>query len=310
MFKTKPVTYLKTKNPDDLKKYIYSHAPVQVHGLIDHWPALQWTFAALSEQLGSRVVKVLLDLPKYGGVLKGGQEAYEKVMSFKEFVGKINQNGEAPCYLGYSRATDFLQEKTNSYDFSPLTTPTKEATDTRLWIGSAGTCSGLHTDLKDNIFAQIVGRKKVFLVPKNQTHLSYPFIDNLVNSQVDPENYDPTKFPKFMKADVYSTTVGPGDVLFIPRGWWHYLRSEDPSISINHWFGPPVSAATYLALLTRLGPSYLKRTLVDMIQYGIRGKPYRKEFFFSPASTGERLWNLIRYGNFSKENDPVAKEKK
>lgn len=231
-------------------------------------------------------------------------------MTFKEFVDKILNNNGSPCYLGYSRATDFLQEQVKSYDFAPLTIETKHPTDTRLWIGSSGTCSGLHTDLKDNIFAQIVGTKKVFLVPMNQTHLSYPFIDNLVNSQVDPENYSIEKFPKFARADVYETTVGPGDVLFIPRGWWHYLRSEQPSISINHWFGPPVSAATYLGLLARLGSSYLKRTLVDMVQYGILGKTYHKEFFFSPQSTGERLWNLIRHGNFSKENDPVLDDGK
>lgn len=306
MFTTKPVAKIASNNPKDLTPYILNRSPIQIHGLIDQWPARSWTFESLQENLGDRLVKVLLDLPKQGGVLKGGQEAYEKKMSFSDFVEKIlkNQN-DSPCYMGYSKATDFLKDYVNSYDFSPLTIPTKYATDTRLWIGSAGTCSGLHTDLKDNIFAQIVGKKRVFLVPFKQTHLVHPFIDNIVNSQVDPEHYDFKKFPKFVKADIYSTVVGPGDVLFIPRGWWHYLRSEDPSISINHWFGAPVSSLTYLALLIRLGPSYIGQTLVDMVRYGLLGKQYKKDFFFTPQSTGERLLNLIRYGNFSKENDPV-----
>lgn len=306
MFTSQPVPTMQASSPEELKKSILLRKPILVKGAIDQWPALKWSFASLSQSLGDQIVKVLLDLPKYGGVLPQGQEAYERKMPFKDFVERILQNKGSPCYMGYSRATDFLKEYVNSYDFSPLTIPSTHPTDTRLWIGSAGTCSGLHTDLKDNIFAQIVGKKKVFLIARNETHLCYPFIDNLVNSQVDPENYDPQKFPKFMRANVLETTVGPGDVLFIPKGCWHYLRSENPSISINHWFGPPVSAAIYLALLARLGPSYVSRTFVDMFKYGILGKTYKKEFFFSPASTGERLWNLIRHGNFSKENDPVT----
>jgi len=27
----------------------------------------------------------------------------------------------------------------------------------------------------------------------------------------------------------------PGDVLFIPRHWWHYVESLETSISINTW---------------------------------------------------------------------------
>jgi lysine-specific demethylase 8 len=26
----------------------------------------------------------------------------------------------------------------------------------------------------------------------------------------------------------------PGDMLFIPRGWWHYVRSLDKSISVSN----------------------------------------------------------------------------
>jgi len=308
MLETIPVPRAEITNPQEFISSIESRMPLQVHGLINDWDALGWRFDALTEKYGERKVKVLLDMAKFSGILEGGQENYEKIMSFADFVKKILSNPDSPCYMAYSKATDFLTEEMDAYNFSNITPHLSYPVDTRLWIGSANTCSGLHTDLKDNIFAQVIGQKKVFLVPANQTHLVYPFIDNIVNSQVNPEQYEPDKFPKFASATVYSTVVKPGDILSIPRGWWHYLRSESPSISINHWFGKPVSAYTYLSLLIKLGSPYLKRTFADMYRYGILKKEYKKEFFFTPASTGERLFNLIRYGDFSKENDPANKD--
>jgi lysine-specific demethylase 8 len=61
-----------------------------------------------------------------------------------------------------------------------------------------------------------------------------------------------------------------------------------------------------MLLLLRLGPRYMERTLLDMIRYSVLGHSYRKDFFFTPPSTGERLYNLMRHGNFSRNNDPVA----
>jgi lysine-specific demethylase 8 len=31
-------------------------------------------------------------------------------------------------------------------------------------------------------------------------------------------------------------TLGPGDALFFPPGWWHSMRSESTSFSLSMWF--------------------------------------------------------------------------
>jgi len=33
-----------------------------------------------------------------------------------------------------------------------------------------------------------------------------------------------------------SVELGPGDLLFIPPGWWHGMRSESTSFSVSMWF--------------------------------------------------------------------------
>jgi lysine-specific demethylase 8 len=292
---------------DAMLDAIAARRPILVRGLTTGWDAAGWTFDSLRDRAGDQTVKVLVDLPDTGGVLAGGQESYKRDMPFTEFLDMAARPDlEAPCYLGYVRPAELIPGYEHAFDFGPMTPRSEHPTDTRLWIGSARTCSGLHSDLKDNVFAQIQGRKRVILVPFGQIQHVYPFVHNIVNSMVDPEHLDVTRFPRFLKADVATCVVEPNDVLYIPRGWWHYLRSESPSISINHWFGPQIPSRLFLALLCRLGPRYVGRTLIDLVRYSLLGRRYHKDFFFTPPSTGERLFDLIRHGDFSRDNDPAA----
>jgi lysine-specific demethylase 8 len=305
-FQPVPVSSAISKTPKGLQQAIKRREPVKISGLIDHWDARRWTFDSLRQEVGDRLVTAMLGLPD-NGALDDIQQAYEKTLTLAEFLDQAEQAtpGNA-CYLGYLRPASLIPSHEGACNFEALTSASGIRTDTRLWIGSAWTCSGLHSDLKDNIFAQIYGTKRVVLVPFNQTRLVYPYIDNIVNSRVDPDRLSIEHFPRFLRARVYATTVRPGEVLYIPRGWWHYLKSESPSISINHWFGSPIPSSHFMLLLLRLGPSYIWRTLLDMIRYSVLGNSYRKDFFFTPPSTGERLYNLLRHGNFSRDNDPVA----
>jgi len=100
--------------------------------------------------------------------------------------------------------------------------------------------------------------------------------------------------------------VKPGDIVYIPRGCWHDIRSLTPSVSVNHWFGPGRTSADYLRLLARLGPAYWWRTAVDFVGHGVLNRSQETRFFFSPPSTGKRLYDSIWAGNFSQDNDPSA----
>jgi lysine-specific demethylase 8 len=43
-------------------------------------------------------------------------------------------------------------------------------------------------------------------------------------------------FPLFARAKYAETVLGPGDMLFIPKGTWHHVRSLTTSFSINFWW--------------------------------------------------------------------------
>ena len=47
---------------------------------------------------------------------------------------------------------------------------------------------------------------------------------------------DMDRFPLLAEATFTEAVLGPGDALFIPAGWWHYVRSLSTSFSVNYWF--------------------------------------------------------------------------
>ncbi|KAL0481916.1 lysine-specific demethylase [Acrasis kona] len=107
------------------------------------------------------------------------------------------------------------------------------------WLGPKGTKSPLHMDPHHNIFCQVYGRKYVKLYPNTSPDENfYRFKDfHLRNtSQVDVEDVDLVNFPLFPKNDFYEEEVNSGEMLFIPKGFWHFVKSKEPSMSVNFWF--------------------------------------------------------------------------
>ena len=110
------------------------------------------------------------------------------------------------------------------------------------WIGHAQKLS-LHNDPYRNIIGMFCGIKKVTLFPPNlPISCLYPTLlqhtAGLLNSQVNPYEFDPDKFPQFRDAISASVTVyiHPGEVLYIPPLWWHACESNHFNVGFNYWF--------------------------------------------------------------------------
>jgi ribosomal protein L16 Arg81 hydroxylase len=55
-------------------------------------------------------------------------------------------------------------------------------------------------------------------------------------SAVDAEAPDAEAHAAALNAEAVDVLLGPGDVLLIPAGWWHYVRAATVSFSVNMWF--------------------------------------------------------------------------
>jgi len=107
----------------------------------------------------------------------------------------------------------------------------------RFWLGPVGTVTPLHCDYDDNIFAQIRGTKRIMLAPPH--HADYLYVREanpvLFGSPVDAEAPDFERYPLARQATLIEVIVRPGDMLYVPAGWYHQVRALDFSLSANRW---------------------------------------------------------------------------
>ena len=54
--------------------------------------------------------------------------------------------------------------------------------------------------------------------------------------RVEDEEHSRQHHPRFVGTPFTEALLGPGDMLFIPKSHWHYVRSLTTSVSINFWF--------------------------------------------------------------------------
>ncbi|MEW6373552.1 MAG: cupin-like domain-containing protein [Pseudomonadota bacterium] len=107
----------------------------------------------------------------------------------------------------------------------------------RFWLGPAGTVTPLHCDYDDNLFTQVWGEKRIFLAPPHHDAFLYTREANalLFGSPFDPEAPDFERFPLAREAALVECIVQPGDMLYVPAGWYHQVRSLSFSLSANRW---------------------------------------------------------------------------
>jgi ribosomal protein L16 Arg81 hydroxylase len=111
-----------------------------------------------------------------------------------------------------------------------------------IWISSSGCVTPLHYDLCHGLLVQVSGTKRFLLAsPQETIYLSPnkdPFSKNQTSSQVNLTKWisddleEKKRFPAIDEARWYSVDLSPGDVLYTPPGWWHYVVSLEESISV------------------------------------------------------------------------------
>jgi hypothetical protein len=225
-----------------------SRRPVVLTGLTEGWVAPpEWTFARMVGRYGdARVVAAklaggtLMDDPTEGVVFRH--------VALRDFVASLADDAPASDYV-MAPTWNFPAEFQEDYRV-PAYCRGAPHLRAKVWLGKAGTVTPMHRDVPHNLHVHLTGRKRWLLVGPGQSSRVYSrgLLSGMPNfAQVDPEQPDYARYPRFRGVKVLGATLAPGETLFIPHGWWHHTRTLDDAVSMNFWWGGPLVQLASLA---------------------------------------------------------------
>ena len=211
--------------------YYAANRPVVLEGLVDHWPAIElWTLDYLDEKVGGAVVQVQF-----------GRDAGHSELDKEKMAGAAHVRDISASIRAVESSNDFYVTAYDSDanrtaladlwgDLGSLSILRDEDGRTGFfWLGPKGTLTPFHHDLTNNLLVQILGRKKVRLVPSWEVGRMRNFLH--CYSSRDPSDWDKADEDLPLMVEVM---ISPGDALFLPIGWWHHVEALDPSISMSY----------------------------------------------------------------------------
>lgn len=202
--------------------------PFVITGLVNRWPLSSLTPQTLRERFSDLPVRARVG--DYINTAFAPDRAMQD-MSMLEYLELVSVGTQdLPPYLGNLELRELNGMCHWPAYFDKMGPP-------RFWLGPAGTVTPLHCDYDDNIFAQIWGSKRIFLSPPHHDEFLYPREANaiLFGSPFNPEAPDFEKFPLARQASMIECIVDPGELLYVPAGWYHQVRSLTFSLSANRW---------------------------------------------------------------------------
>ena len=216
-------------------RYYAANRPVIMQNLMTGWRATTaWTPDYLKSVAGDLMVEVMTGRdadPKYE--MNGRQHRTE--LRFGDYIdmvysGKVTNDYAMVANNGFLQRAEAQPLLKDFTAFPQYLNPASAGRQSFLWFGPAGTVTPLHHDTSNILLAQVAGRKRYRIIPASQWQ--YVYNGNGVFSDVDCERPDLSRYPKFRHATVIDVVVEPGEVLFMPVGWWHHVRAVDVSMTV------------------------------------------------------------------------------
>lgn len=219
-------------------EYVGKRRPLVITKLTEDWKALEWD----NDYLRSHDPGVKLAVKK-GYVSEGIREW----VGLSDYIGWLEQYeaqlregtaSQPPPYLHDVPFFHLFPELRKDIEPFPLQLfPEWYWPDwhnyIQFFMGPTGSLTPLHFDTlwTNNLFFQIVGKKKFILIPAEQKHLCY--LEGWRWAKFNPDAPDFEKYPLAKGTTPLEVVLEPGEVLYIPPGTLHQTHGLSYSISFN-----------------------------------------------------------------------------
>lgn len=227
------------------KEYVAQDRPVILTDMVDSWPARKsWSPAYWQDKFGK--VRIRVKVLEQDRPTDPDYYLHNKIsddsMTIAEYIEKTEHSEPSGrLYMSQVPITKLIPEVQNDLRAFPyqIAFPRRVGNGRgMLWMGPQGCSSALHFDPYHNFYVQLWGKKRWVVFPKSQQHMLY------VPSQLPLRYFSPIDFlapdlaqyPKYADASPLELTLEPGETLFLPEGWVHYVETVHYSIALNFFW--------------------------------------------------------------------------
>jgi len=202
--------------------------PFLMTGMVGRWPLIRLTPLDLRQRCGEAPVRARVG--DYIGTAFAPDRAMRD-MALRDYLDLVTIPGDGlPPYVGNLELPGLNALCHWPGFFERMGPP-------RYWLGPAATITPLHCDYDDNVFAQVWGSKRIMLAPPHHEPFLYVREANpvLFGSPVDAEAPDFERYPLARQATLIEVVIEPGEMLYVPAGWYHQVHALEFSLSVNRW---------------------------------------------------------------------------
>lgn len=215
-----------------LREYFRPQKPVVIEQYITDWPAFdKWNLDYIKQIAGEKEVPLYDDRPVKHD--EGFNEPHAK-MKMADYVDLLKKEPTKYRIFLWNvlKEVPVLQKDFKFPDFGirlmkglPM-----------LFFGGTNSYTFMHYDIDlANIFHfHFEGRKKCILFSQEETKYLYKVPHSLITREdIDFDQPDLKKWPALKNAKGYVTQLEHGNVLYIPEGYWHYMKYITPGFSMS-----------------------------------------------------------------------------
>ncbi len=215
-----------------VKNYFKKQKPLVVENLTHDWPAYEkWHLDYIKSVAGDKIVPLYDDRPV--SYEEGFNEAHAK-MKMSEYIDLL-ESGPTDYRIFLYNLLKEVPELQEDFKWPEIGLRLVKKLP-MLFFGGENAKVFMHFDIdySNILHFNFHGRKQCMLFAPDQTPYMYKIPHALISREdIDFDNPDYDKWPALQYLNGYITHLNHGEMLYMPEGYWHYMKYEKPSISMS-----------------------------------------------------------------------------
>ncbi len=217
---------------DFITNYFKPQEPVVIESFIEDWPAYtKWNLDYMAEIAGDKEVPLYDDRPVD---YKDGFNEPHTTMKMREYVDLLKREPTKYRIFLWNILKE-IPSLRNDFSYPDFGLKLMKSLP-MLFFGGEDSHTFMHIDIDlANIFHfHFHGKKQAILFDPKQTKYLYKIPHSLITREdIDITNPDFDKWPALKKANGWTANLEHGNMLYIPEGYWHYMKYLTPGFSMS-----------------------------------------------------------------------------